>query len=65
MQCCEFEMLLTYMTKKLAEFEPSHSFDRLDLADILSEHSVTTIDRMADVVSLARNLQSEVRLLAA
>lgn len=65
MQCCEFEMLLRYFTKKLAEFEPCHSFDRLDLADILIDHSVTTIDRMADVVSLARNLQTEVRLMAA
>lgn len=65
MHCYEFETLLTYLTKTLSEFEPSQSFDRLDLADLLSEHSVTTIDRSADVVSLARNLQSELRVKAA
>lgn len=65
MQCYEFEMLLRYMTKKLAEFEPNHSFDRLDLADILIDHSVTTVDQAADVVSLARNLQTKISLKAA
>lgn len=54
----EFEVMLRYMTTKVAEFGMAGRFDQLDLADILIDHDVTTIDRLPDVVSLARNLQS-------
>ena len=53
----EFELVLNYMTSKIAEFGMAGRYDRLDLADVLLDHDVTTIDRLADVVSLARNLQ--------
>ena len=65
MQCYEFEMLLRYMAHKLAEIEPSLPCDRLDLADMLIDQSVTSIDRAPDVVSLARNLQTSFRRIAA
>jgi ABC-type glutathione transport system ATPase component len=58
MQSYEFEMMLQYMTSKVAEFGMAPQYDRLDLADILISHDVTTVDRLPDVVTLARNLQS-------
>ncbi|MGA8259030.1 MAG: hypothetical protein WB783_02335 [Arenicellales bacterium] len=58
MQSYEFEMMLRYMTSKVAELGMALKYDRLDLADILIRHDVTTVDRLPDVVSLARNLQS-------
>ena len=62
MQSYEFEVVLRYMTHKVAEFGMARKFDRLDLADILICHDVTTIDRLPDVVSLARNLQSGITM---
>ncbi len=53
----EFEVVLDYMTSKVAEFGMSRQYDRLDLAEVLLDYDVTTIDRLPDVVSLARNLQ--------
>ena len=64
MQCYEFELVLNYMVKKAAEFGLAHQYDRLDLADILIDHKVTTVDRLSDVVSLARNLQVGIKLAA-
>lgn len=58
MQSYEFEVILRYMTQKVAEFGMAGRFDQLDLADVLIDHDVTTVDRLSDVVSLARNLQS-------
>ena len=60
----EFEAVLCYMTRKAHEFGLGDRYDRLDLADILIDHDVTTLDRIGDVVSLARNLQAGVRLAA-
>lgn len=64
MQCYEFAAVLGYMTEKVREFGMAGQYDQLDLADILIDHEVTTIDRMNDVVSLARNLQIGIRLAA-
>ncbi len=64
MQCYEFEIVLRYMAKKVDEFGPANQYDLLDLADILYDHDVTTIDQLPDVVSLARNLQAGIRLAA-
>jgi hypothetical protein len=58
----EFEVMLKYMTRKVAELGMGPRFDQLALADILIGHDVTTLDKLADVVSLARNLQSGVSL---
>jgi len=55
----EFEVMLKYMTRKVAELGMGPRFDQLALADILIAHDVTTLDKLADVVSLARNLQSD------
>ena len=60
MQCCEFEMVLAYMRLKVAEFGSHRHFHRLELADILMDHGVTTIDRLPDVVALARSLQPRI-----
>ena len=60
----EFEAVLNYMTSKVRELGLGKKYDRLDLADILIDHDVTTLDRIGDVVSLARNLQAGIRLAA-
>lgn len=59
MENYEFEVMLKYMTHKVAEFGLGPRFDQLALADILIGHDVTTVDKLADVVSLARNLRSD------
>lgn len=64
MQCYEFELVLGYMTKKVAEYGMENYYDRADLADILIDHDVVSIDQLSDIVSLARNLQIEGRLAA-
>ena len=64
MQCCEFEMVLEFMRMKVAEFGIERHYHRLELADILMDHEITTIDRLPDVVSLARSLQTQARLAA-
>ena len=64
MQCYEFESLVSYMEQKVSEFGLSSEYDRADLADILIDHEVTSLDRLADVVTLARNLQAGIRLAA-
>lgn len=64
MQSYEFELVLGYMERKVAEFGVARRYDRSDLADILIDHDVVTIDRLSDVVALARNLQSGIRLAA-
>jgi len=64
MQCYEFETVLKYMTQKVKEMGVSRRYDQLELADILFDHDVTTLDRLGDVVSLARNLQCGIRLAA-
>ncbi len=60
----EFEAVLDYMTLKVQQIGLGKQYDRLDLADILIDHDVTTLDRIGDVVSLARNLQAGIRLAA-
>jgi hypothetical protein len=52
------------MAKKVEEFGLADQYDLIDLADILYDHDVTTIDQLPDVVSLARNLQVGIRLAA-
>lgn len=64
MQCLEFEIVLEYMRFKVVEFGLDRHYHRLELADILMDHGVTTVDRLPDVVSLARSLQSRVKLAA-
>ena len=64
MQCYEFECLLTFMERKLADYGMARKYDRLELADILLDHDVTRLDQLPDVVSLARNLQAGIRLAA-
>lgn len=64
MQCCEFEMVLAFMRLKVDEFGIGRHYHRLDLADVLMDHGITTIDRLPDVVSLARSLQSRIRFAA-
>ena len=64
MQCLEFEIVLAYMQLKVAEFGLGRHYHRLDLADILMDHGITTVDRLPDVVSLARSLQARARLAA-
>ncbi|NIW85782.1 MAG: hypothetical protein GWN09_04155, partial [Gammaproteobacteria bacterium] len=56
MQCCEFEMVLAYLEMTCRELGIRRRYRRMELADLLMDHGVTTIDRLADVVSLARNL---------
>ena len=62
MQCCQFEMVLTYMQLKVAELGIKRHYTRLELADILMDHGITTVDQLPDVVSLARNLQAQARI---
>lgn len=64
MQCCEFEMVVEYMRLKVAELGAERRYHRLELADILMDHGVTTVDRLPDVVALARSLQTRARLAA-
>lgn len=64
MQCCEFEMVVEYMRLKVEEIGVERHYHRLELADILMDHGVTTVDRLPDVVSLARSLQPRNRLAA-
>lgn len=64
MQCCEFEMVLEFMRLKVDEFGIGRHYHRLDLADILMDYDLTTIDRLPDVVSLARSLQTRTGLAA-
>jgi len=64
MQCYEFELLLTYMMQKVGEFGMAGQYDKIDLADILIDHDVTSIEQISDIVSLARNLQAGIRLAA-
>ena len=60
----EFEAVLNYMQSKVQALGLGRQYDRLDLADILFDHDVTTLDRIGDVVSLARNLQVGIRQAA-
>lgn len=60
----EFETVLNYMTQKVRELGLGRRYDRLDLADILIDHDVTSLAQIGDVVSLARNLQAGIRLAA-
>ena len=60
----EFEAVLNYMTQKVHALGLGKQYDRLALADVLIDHDVTTLDRIGDVVSLARNLQAGIRLAA-
>lgn len=62
MQCCEFEMVLAYMELKCVELGIRRRFRRMELADLLMDHGITTIDQLPHVVSLARNLQAESRI---
>ena len=66
MQCCQFEMVLAYMQLKVAELGIDRHYPRMELADILMDHDIRTVDQLPDVVSLARNLQvqSRIRLAA-
>jgi len=66
MQCCQFEMVLAYMQLKVAELGIERRYPRMELADILMDHGITSVDQLPDVVSLARNLQvqSRIRLAA-
>jgi hypothetical protein len=64
MQCYEFEAMLTFMERKVADYGMARKYDRLELADILLDHDVTRLDQLPDVVSLARNLQAGIRLAA-
>lgn len=64
MQCCEFEMVVEYMRLKVTELGLAGRFHRTELADILMDHGVATVDRLPDVVALARRLQTIGRLAA-
>jgi predicted O-methyltransferase YrrM len=59
MQCCQFEMVLAYMQLKVAELGTKRRYTRMELADILMDHGITTVDQLPDVVSLARNLETQ------
>lgn len=59
MQCCQFEMVLAYMQLKVAELGIKRRYTRMELADILMDHGISTVDQLPDVVSLARNLQTQ------
>jgi hypothetical protein len=54
------------MQLKVAELGIKRRYGRMELADILMDHGITTVDQLPDVVSLARNLQvqSRIRLAA-
>jgi hypothetical protein len=54
------------MQLKVAELGINRHYPRMELAHILMDHGITTVDQLPDVVSLARNLQvqSRIRLAA-
>lgn len=62
MQCCQFEMVLAYMQLKVTELGIKRRYTCMELADILTDHGITTVDQLPDVVSLARNLESQSRI---
>lgn len=64
MQCFEFEMTRAILARKLAEMGLEDAYDTLDLADVLLDHGVTRVDRLPDIVSIARNLEAGVPLAA-
>ena len=64
MQCYEFEIVRTMMRKKLVDSGVGDGFDALDICDLLTEAEVTSVEQLADIVSLARNLQAGVTLAA-
>lgn len=66
MQCCEFEMVLEYFRISVRDMRTDRHYSRLELADILMDHGVTTIAQLPDAVSIARNLEaaSRIRLVA-
>ena len=64
MQCYEFEAVRILMRRKLAEFGVEHCSDDLEIADLLSEVGVTSMEQLPDVVSLARNLQAGIPIAA-
>jgi hypothetical protein len=64
MQCCEFEIVLEYMKLKVSELGLDRHYHRLDLADMLMDHGITTIDGLPEVTSLARDLQVQTKVAA-
>ena len=64
MQCYEFEMVVEYLRLKVTELGIGRRYHRADLADILMDYGVTTVDRLPDVVAVARALQAHHRRAA-
>ena len=64
MQCCEFDILVEYMKLRLTELDLDHHYHRLELADFLMDHGVTTIDHLADVASPAREFHVRSKVAA-
>jgi hypothetical protein len=64
MQCCEFEMVLAYMRMWTAQCVLEHHYHRLELADVLMDHGVTTMDKLPEVDALEPNLERQMRSVA-
>jgi len=64
MQCCEFEMVLTYMRMRTAQCTRERHYHRLELADIVMDHGVTTMDKLPEVDALVLNLERQMRSVA-
>ena len=57
MQCCQFEMVLAYTRLRVSEAGLGRHYHRLELADLLMDRGVTTIDRLPEVEDLVRSLE--------
>ena len=65
MQCSEFEMVLAYTRARVAEMRIGRHVSRFELADILMDHGVTTVQQLPEALSIARNLEIQSRIRAA
>ena len=62
--CFEFDVLLRTLKVQMNAFGVRTPYTDLELADLLDEYGIESLNQFPDIVSLARNLQFNVELAA-
>ena len=61
MQCCEFKMVVTYMRLRVSEARLGRHYHRLELADVLMERGLSTIECLPEIDALVSELRARPR----
>ena len=64
MQCYEYELIRVTLMGYVREIDPGCRVDALAIADYLDTYGITSITRLADLKSIARNICAQRRLAA-